>query len=307
MDDTSKKLKEIKDKLPKGSIAQIAKELNLSEEEVKNYFNTDEQIGKKDTSINAPSTHTVGLQETIFQEAMKLLNEKEKKSTSLEEKFRSDYLKFQAAKLHGNDFTKEDDGRKGSLIIKSPGIGSVEEVINFLSKLETAYNRIYIYEHFVFNGALREITIKFDLDSLKEIKPSIDNKLLVSKVSFASAGLWELLGELNPLTQIRLFLGELHERKKDRKYRNKYEEQKLELEVEKVKLENNHENQRKGLENQLLECEVMKEKITILKEMGFSEEEVKTLSVGLFVDPIIELDKLLLQQKIESFEVIGKP
>lgn len=197
------------------------------------------------------------------------------------------------------------DDKEAKLIIKSPGLGSIEDTIELLTKLENAYNRVFTFERLI-KTTPKDVITNFDLKSISRLKPTEEHKLQIDKVSFSSPGYWQIIGQLNPLTQIREYLNELHERKKDRKYRDKYEEAKLEEEVKKMKSDNDNDSQRKELENKLLRNKLIKENIELLKAMGYTKEEIKALSLELLINPVIELDKLLEEQKVESFEVVEK-
>lgn len=55
--------------------------------------------------------------------------------------------------------------------------------------------------------------------------------LQMSRVVLESPGFWEFVGSLNPLEQIRIYLQERHERRKDKDYRNDAEARRLHAEA----------------------------------------------------------------------------
>jgi hypothetical protein len=62
--------------------------------------------------------------------------------------------------------------------------------------------------------------------------------LVVSRVELSSPGFWEFFGSLNPLEVLRKYLNDRHERRKDDEYRSDAERQRLELENERIAIDN---------------------------------------------------------------------
>lgn len=108
--------------------------------------------------------------------------------------------------------------------------------------------------------------------SLFELESSIDfekillprDVLVINKVNIQSPGFWEFLGSTNPLVQIREYLKDRHERKKDKKYRLRQEEE-------------------------LGELSIMKEKIKILESLGYPDTEIRQMMSSMIVKPLEEL------------------
>src|SRR5690606_11924323 len=103
--------------------------------------------------------------------------------------------------------------------------------------------------------SLLELQTKLDFEKI--ILPS--DALVINRVNIQSPGFWEFLGSLNPLQQIREFLKDRHERKKDKKYRSRQEEELGDLSI--MEKKNNIVNQR----------------IEILKGLGYPEAEIRQL------------------------------
>ena len=113
------------------------------------------------------------------------------------------------------------------------------------------------------------LELQSKLDISKIVLPS--ELLVINKVNIQSPGFWEFLGSLNPLQQIREYLKDRHERKKDKNYRSRQEEELGELSI--IEKKNNIVNQRIG----------------ILKELGYSEAEIRQLVSSMIIEPLNKL------------------
>lgn len=88
MNITFDELREIKHKLPHGSVARIAKELNLDEQTVRNYFGAHKHGAEQDIADAhiqpGPNGGIVHLESTdIYDLAMRILKEEEEKHRSI--------------------------------------------------------------------------------------------------------------------------------------------------------------------------------------------------------------------------------
>jgi hypothetical protein len=88
--------------------------------------------------------------------------------------------------------------------------------------------------------------------------------LEITSASFASPGFWEVVGSLNPLQQLREYLKDRHERRKDREWRESTEKEKAQL------------------ENELLRAQLDKERLSILGEyaetmrsLGATDDQIR--------------------------------
>ena len=209
-------------------------------------------------------------------------------------------------------------GEQATLRIKAEKLGTVTEIRQFLSDLEAAYNSIYLfiflvdtlvseaqrkeelierrfqrfykyyprdekirldpffYELFLSDSPLRKgelypnLMELFSRIDLEKLVPS-DERLYLSKINIQSPGFWEVIGSLNPLQQIREYLKDRHERKKDNEFRNDFEKRKAELEL---------------LEK---EGNIIKERIELLKSLGYSDLEVRPLVSAHIAEPLRRL------------------
>lgn len=171
---------------------------------------------------------------------------------------------------------------EGRLVIKSSRLSTAKETAEFLSDLDKAYKG-------AFSLALYETGENFFYNDFPD-----KFELQISKVNFNSPGFWEFLGSLNPLQQIREYLNDRHERKKDNEYRNPLDKEKLSLENDKLKNEldlQTIEKDTKLLENMALQNKIIKERLEMIKNLGLPKEKMLALIDKQFVEPMLKLNK----------------
>jgi hypothetical protein len=171
--------------------------------------------------------------------------------------------------------------QRGLLRIQVTTAGSVRQAIGTLCAIEEAYLQIYAANILLerLNDTYFRMTkimppkvligigYSWPLDagfsfSAEEIRRRLllaEDHLLISRIEISSPGFWEFLGALNPLEQFRKYLNDRHERKKDKEYRNKAEATKL-----------RHENE-------LLAVEVFSDRAQALKQVGFSDDDIRRI------------------------------
>jgi DNA-binding transcriptional MerR regulator len=168
--------------------------------------------------------------------------------------------------------------------------GSVTEITNYLQDLEIAYNSLYAFHKFIDiyserrkslfpfdSGAYLSYNLKLD-NSIENIVP--EDRLLITKISIQSPGFWEVLGSLNPIQQLREFLKDRHERRKDIEWREQTEREKGVLENQLIQRQINESENR-----------TVRERIEIFRELGFSNEEIRDIIWTNLSKPLIELGK----------------
>ncbi len=176
--------------------------------------------------------------------------------------------------MRTTNFTNHSDDKR-TLTIKANRLGSVEEIISFLNDIEKAYNGVLCFERNI-ESVLSSYgnSISLPLEILDyDIKE--EDKLILRKISIQSPGFWELAGNLNPIQQIREFLKDHHERKKDKLYRMRQEKERNDLELEKLRLS------------------VISDKIEMLESIGYPKEDIKNMVESLVLKP---LEKLSIHQ-----------
>lgn len=159
--------------------------------------------------------------------------------------------------------------------------GTVTEITAFLADMEGAYNALYSFNLTVahwYHGRRRwrRFIDPDDFFSLLSIEAGIapypnyaeyvlpEYRLDLARVSIQSPGFWEFVGSLNPLQQLREYLKDRHERRKDFEYREPAEKEKLRLENELL--------QRVILEK---ETSTLRDELAIMREVGFDDSEIK--------------------------------
>jgi hypothetical protein len=114
-------------------------------------------------------------------------------------------------------------------------------------------------------------------------------RLILAAVELSSPGAWEFLGNLNPLEVVRKYLNDRHERRKDRDYRERAEERRLQL------------------ENLRTENEVLEQRIRIAKELGATESDLAPLLNELVIKPLNALGAYQDKGLIEGAEIVALP
>jgi hypothetical protein len=127
--------------------------------------------------------------------------------------------------------------------------GTATEIAEFLHDIDAAYRATYGYllkepldlgeflDFYRFYPLPRRIMAPIAYSRIarptvipSEIELLPECQLVVSRISINSPGFLEFVGSLNPLSHIREYLKERHERTKDNQYRNKAEQERLKLE-----------------------------------------------------------------------------
>ncbi|MDK9699577.1 MAG: hypothetical protein OEM52_05470 [bacterium] len=163
--------------------------------------------------------------------------------------------------------------QKSSLRFETNVIVSVADTARFLIALDNAYNNLVAFEFLVdrartkygeqtssnryiltdaIEGKQRRIAPIGRIQDI--IAPEL--RLLVGQVEIHSPGFLEFIGSLNPLEQIRKYMQDRHERKKDIAFRNREEEKRL------------------VLQNVASELEIVQKKVTILKQLNVSDDSI---------------------------------
>jgi hypothetical protein len=107
-----------------------------------------------------------------------------------------------------------------------------------------------------------------------------EDRLVVTRVRIESPGFWEVVASLNPLQQIREYLNDRHKRRQDKEFREAAEREKLLLENELI-------------QRQIWEREnpVLAERIKLLREIGFSDDEIRQLVWAKVGVPLAQLGR----------------
>lgn len=169
----------------------------------------------------------------------------------------------------------------GKLTIVAARGGTISEISQFLTDLENAYLALYAFSH---SWPSRHLERRFPSKMWLELgyafpllgQPGLvplqaeslppSARLTLERVQIESPGFWEFLASVNPLRQIREFLNDRHRRRQDRDFREAAERERLELENELIR------QQIADGENSIL-----RERIAILRELGYSNNDIDRL------------------------------
>jgi hypothetical protein len=94
----------------------------------------------------------------------------------------------------------------------------------------------------------------------------LGEELSIGRIAINSPGMWEFIGQLNPLAVLREYLNDRWNRIKDRDYRNRSEQEKLRLENELLRQQVRRE-----------ELGIVREEIMILRDLGIDEETLQRI------------------------------
>jgi len=222
------------------------------------------------------------------------------------------------------------DSTKGILQVYVSRGGLVDEALSFLTDIQDAYENLY-----ALNLKIDEAKQKYSERSeypwshRKRKPPALnptrkfsdlvlpDEKLIVHKVNIESPGVWEFIGTLNPLQQLREYAKERHERRKDKEWREAEEQRQMsldnqrreqevkKLELENIRLENSalQESRKADLENRGLETSILQEQVNLLRSIGYSDEQIRKLFNAHYYKPLSRLDAHANSGLLESMEV----
>ena len=151
----------------------------------------------------------------------------------------------------------------GKLVIVAERGGSVTEISAFLSDLENAYLALYTLELLLLSAGRWPLPYPFPSLISPQFAPLTTDalppnaRLTLERVRIESPGIWEFVGSLNPLQQIREYLKDRHSRRQDREYREDLERERLEL------------------DNEAQRNKVRRQQIETMRDLGFDEEYIR--------------------------------
>ncbi|GEM_PF-2669446 len=184
------------------------------------------------------------------------------------------------------------------LSLSGTGGISVSDALDVLSAIEHAYNSVWTllsileeaekdpifrFWFYPFGPRRGPLTVAYlswppEPAQIATLVPRHE-RLILHAVRLGSPGSWEFLGILSVLEVIRKYLNDRSQRKKDRKYRDAAEQQKLKL-----------ENERAYLRNELLKNKIIEQRLQTLRKYGYSERDWASLVNMLLLTPLEALD-----------------
>ena len=198
-------------------------------------------------------------------------------------------------------------------------LGTVKDIIDTLESFDMAYKAFILFNLAISDASnnngfgAHELMQVFSRRSMFFEKYALYNvdeyilpreELIVTRINFNSPGFWEMIGSLNPLVQIREYLNDRHNRKKDKRQ--------WEIETEKALLENKQlelENQKLALQNIEYSIEISMKKLalarevtTLLQESGCSEQELREFTNG-YVNVLKRLEDCIEDERITGIDL----
>lgn len=151
---------------------------------------------------------------------------------------------------------------RGEVTLSIQRGAGVTEFARFLTDLETAYVALLTLPTersirgwrrrgpllFEFPEFALDISHAGDWTNLSQRMIYPSDQLEISRISIQSPGWVELVGSLNPLQQLREYLKDRHERKKDRDWRGRAEKERAQF------------------ENDILRSQAMRERVGVIRE-----------------------------------------
>ena len=171
-----------------------------------------------------------------------------------------------------------DEKKSEFLTVEALRGGTVSEVAFFLSDLNGAYAACSAaYYASSLHRRLRrgpypfwEFGLGWNLESRSRSDDPSNlppgSELELTQVEIHSPGIWEFLGQLNPLQQIREYLNDRHERRKDKQYRESSERDRLSLENELLRRQIRRED-----------LEIERDEIEMMRDMGIDDETLRQI------------------------------
>lgn len=186
-----------------------------------------------------------------------------------------------------------------TLRVNAERLGYVREVISYLNLFADAYNHIYAFEMIVREAEKKHEEINGNgygsrekpVRTLAKIpKPEEvvlpEDRLRLKSVVIESPGFWDFLGNINPFEVLRKYLCDRHERRRDAAYRDRQEEERGEMELERLR------------------TQVVQEKVELLRSLGVPEEKIRQKVYTYITEPLRKLDGIQERSLILDAEII---
>ena len=205
-------------------------------------------------------------------------------------------------------------------------LGSLNDVIDTLISINNTYNIFLLFQLTIDNPQLVKNGYYPNLLSLiinyrkfldyndfdKILLPS--DMLMVKSINFNSPGFWEFLGSLNPLNQLRQYLNDRHNRKKDKllweqeQVQKKLENDKLKLKNESIILQNESvalQNEKYSIENSFLKLDLVQKVYQIILEQDCSEVQLREFT-NCCINILNDIDKNIDDERISEIKFMDE-
>ncbi|MFC1567629.1 hypothetical protein ACFL3K_00300 [Pseudomonadota bacterium] len=166
---------------------------------------------------------------------------------------------------------------------------SVQDLYSFFHQLNILYNRLYVLDDQIRSKRVRKLR-PILYGSLSRVEPgdqlSLDSIEIHSPAEINLQGSGEIIDELG-------------ETWKDLKYRNKIEEELLQIELQGSRNKLAHEQNMDALEERAKADEIILRRLKGLKELGFNEEEIR-IAMKALIDPLNQLIEVSREKGIAT-------
>lgn len=166
---------------------------------------------------------------------------------------------------------------------------SVQDLYSFFHQLNILYNRLYVLDDQIQSKRIRKLRAIL-YGSLSRVEP--DDQLSLESIKIHSPAEINLKGSGK-------IIDELGETWKDLRYRNKIEEELLQIELQSSKSKLAHEQNMDALEERAKADEIILRRLKGLKELGLDEEEIRIAAKAL-IDPLNQLLDVSKAKGIET-------
>lgn len=159
--------------------------------------------------------------------------------------------------------------------------GRIEEFAELFSVLDKLYKHMIVLD-IISREAERKSRVKNDqkfssipVVKILESQVKTSERLKLYRIKINSPGYLDVLGQLKILENLRGFINERHERKKDNEYRNDSERKRLEL-----------ENAAKEIENSRNKTALIEQQMQLLSSYGVPESKIRDALMSHLEKPI---------------------
>jgi len=168
------------------------------------------------------------------------------------------------------------------------------ELVAFLNELTDVYSKLsflnFFLKDFIEYKTKNKLTFEvMEIETYQtNLLPEFKN-LKIEKMAISSPGFWEVLGSFNPLSQIRDFLNDRHNRKKDLEFRNRQEEKVADIQIQRQEFELNKDKEKKEIELMLLKFQLTKEAIGVIQMSNLPDEKKIEIVEEFIITPLFKL------------------
>ncbi len=182
-----------------------------------------------------------------------------------------------------------------------------KEVIEVTEAFVDAYTKLsflFFYSHKIASLGDLEFIPSTDIDKYKIFLSADFVQFEISKMSISSPGFWEVIVSLSPFEQIRQWLNDRHNRKKDKDYKNNQEERLKEIEIRKAETELEKQLVQNEFDRKSGQIDLIKKGIEVIKMLPLTDQEKDKLIKTCAIIPLSNLAIFQDAGLISTVEII---